>query len=157
VFEPDIIVTSSQASAPVLVVEAKLHLVNSADAEEQLKRYMLEAGCRTGLLVTSDRLRIYRDRFKRSGEDSIEFVGEYDLTGTLGRTWREAAEHVDARERGVAFEREVQAWLESLPSVVDELPSPLREAIDEHVGPVLAQGEVRAAGPRWRARAVSAT
>jgi hypothetical protein len=68
-------------------------------------------------------------------------------------SWREAAERVASGEHGIAFEREVQAWLEALTSETASILSPLREALDEYVVPLLAQGEVRAARLRSRPRA----
>jgi hypothetical protein len=152
-FRPDIIVMPVEAEAPSLVVEAKLGLADLSGAEHQIKQYMVAMRCPVGLIVTPERLRIYRDRFRGLNEDSIESVGEFEVPTEVAESWRAMTSSTSGPE--LAFEREVQAWLEALPGETDRLPGPLADALEEHVVPTLAQGEVRAAHPRWRRQSAS--
>ena len=145
VFEPDIIVTGPEPSEIALVVEVKTSSRVVDDSERRLKSYMAAVRSPVGLLVTPDRLRIYRDRYLPSPEDSIARVGEFDVKGLLrfDATGNAIAE-------GLAFERNVQSWLEALSteSGLRELPPELRRAVERYIVPALAQGSVRSGHPR---------
>jgi hypothetical protein len=57
-FRPDIVVTGPDGV--MLVVEVKTSLPNLQHSEEQLKRYMIGMQCPTGVLVTPERMWVYR-------------------------------------------------------------------------------------------------
>ena len=140
-FVPDIVVTVPEESRVALVVEAKTHLPNLARTEDALKEYMIGMQCPVGLLVTPERLWIYRDAYLDRSPQSIKRIGEY-ATIPL---WREAPPTEPRR-----FEVFVQRWLERLPEEpTSSLPAGLGEALREYVIPAVNQGEVRAAQPRW--------
>ncbi|MEP7121647.1 MAG: hypothetical protein ABJE95_12080 [Byssovorax sp.] len=143
-FEPDIIVTNRDAHDLALVVDVKTQLADVVAAEQQLRRYMFGMGCPVGILVTPRTLRLYRDRYKEYGEDSVELVGEFPIE-TLFAT-------AVAARQGFDLENAVQSWLERLADgeKLSALPEPLRSALQAHVIPALARGEIRAARPRWR-------
>jgi hypothetical protein len=145
-FEPDIIVSDNDGTSLLLVAEVKsgrppLHALKKT--ETQLKQYMIGMRCGVGMLVTPHKLRIYRDRYLGYEPDSIEMVGEFEFP--VGTSGIESGRDVASR-----FEALVQHWLESLkdPNARVRLSSSLRDAIEEHVAPVLRSGEVRAAHHR---------
>lgn len=144
-FEPDIVVTGPESSEVALVVEVKTSSGNIGDSERQLKSYMAAVRSPVGLLVTPDRLRIYRDRYLPSLDDSIAKVGEFDVKDLLRfeRSGNAAAD-------GFAFERQVQSWLEALTteSGLGELSPEIRRAAWMYIVPALAQGSIRSGGPR---------
>lgn len=118
-FEPDIIVTGPDPSDVALIVEVSLSNRSQQDSERQLKASMASLGSPVGLLVTPERLRLYRDRYLPSAEDSITEVGEFDLNDILRfRPTR------NAKADSLDFERNVQSWLEGLSaeSVLSGLP-----------------------------------
>lgn len=144
---PDIIVTNPDGHDLALVVEVKPQLVDVQGAERQLRRYMFGMGCPVGMLVTPRTLRLYRDRYRQHGEDSVEFVGEFSIEGLFG------ADLVSAKAtRSFDLENAVQSWLERLAggAKLSVLPEPLRRALEEHVLPAIEHGEIRAARPRWQ-------
>ncbi len=145
VFRPDLIVTADDGSELLLVVEAKLHLADPAQTELQLKHYMIWMRCPVGLLVTPDRIRIYRNRYLSDSEESVSLVGEF--TAPADWSWLERSASLHARP---SFEDHVRGWLEGLAgeSARKSLPNDLRNAVDQYLLPVLNQGIVRAAGPR---------
>lgn len=59
-FEPAIIVTGHDPSEVALVVEVKTSSRALEDSERELKRYMAGVASPMGLLVTPERLFIYR-------------------------------------------------------------------------------------------------
>lgn len=151
-FEPDILVTSSDGTRRWLVAEVKLSAQGLNASEPQLKRYMVRYRYPTGLLVTPESVRIYRDTFTSYEADSVECVGEFSLIGVLDPDVLSTMSAIeDSRLRSFRLEDAVQDWLEGLrsASVVAALPPGLRAAVQEHVVPALEEGEVRAAGPRW--------
>lgn len=134
---PDIVVTAD--GRRLLAVEVKARRGDVRAGAAQLSRYMERLLYPTGLLVTDDKVLILRRDY---GRGTIELVGPFDTMGV------DALRRSDAN--GLAFEADVQRWLESLrdPSVVRELPEPLQGAIAEWVVPEIDAGEIRAAGPR---------
>jgi hypothetical protein len=144
-FEPDIIVTGAESSEIALVAEVKTNLRDIESSKLQLKKYMAAMRCPVGLLVTPDRLWLFRDRYLSSSEDSITEVAEFDVKRVLNfepaRT---------GRADSFAFEQLVQSWLEGLAteSGLRELPSELRPAAQLHIVPAISQGTVRAGHPR---------
>jgi hypothetical protein len=136
----DIVVTSPTGHFG-LVVEVKLQGDLDA-ATSRLGEYMRRVGTNAGLLVVRDVLRILADTYR--GDPSIKVVGEFPTS--LARGLRASA-------AGVDFEDSVQRWLESLQNGEDVAAEPLRSALAAYILPALAEGSVRAAGPRAQAAA----
>jgi len=137
-FEPDILVTTPDGVS--VVIEVKATLANLDRTEEQLKRYMVGMQCPVGLLLTPDRMLLYKDSYSDRSPSSIQRVGEFDAKGL----WKQPPP-----TDPLLFERFVQHWLEeSGRRPHSELPEDLRRAFEEHIDPALAAGEVRAAHPR---------
>jgi len=133
----DIVVTSPTGHAD-LVVEVK----RSTDLERatvQVRNYMTKSGAAVGLVVGLDRLRILRETYR--GQPSIQVVGDYPIAQARG---------LQVSEDPLEFEERVQDWLEALLQTGDRADEPLLAALREHVLPVIAEGTVRAAGPRLR-------
>ena len=138
-FSPDILITTPEGVT--LVVEAKVTLPNLERTEQDLKRYMFQMQCRIGLLITPDRMWLYRDFYTTRSPQSVQRVGEYDAK----LLWQQPPPSQDGQ-----FEIFVQQWLEYLPAQpTQELPKELREALLEYVLPAVTSGEVRAAHPRY--------
>jgi hypothetical protein len=138
-FQPDILITTPDGIT--LVVEAKVSLPNLERAEEDLKQYMVGMQCPTGLLITPKRMWLYRDSYTTRSPQSVRRVGEFNLT----RLW-----DWPPPLQGARFEMFVQRWLEDLPKhPAKEVPNELREALRDYVLPAIANGEVRAAHPRY--------
>ena len=138
-FQPDIVINT--AGGTTLVVEAKVRLPNLRSTEDGLKRYMVGMQCPVGLLVTPERIWLYRDSYSGRTPESIERVGEFDAK----LLWHQPPPLEEAR-----FETFVQDWLRDLNrNGSDDLPSDMRHAIREYVLPAVAQGEIRAAHPRY--------
>ena len=137
-FQPDIIVTTPDGVS--LVVEAKVTLPNLERTEEGLKQYMVGMQCPVGLLITPERMWLYRDSYTSRSPESVEFVGEFNLESL----WQQPPQSQRA------FEMFVQQWLENLAGQLNsELPNPLREALGEDVLPAVTSGDVPAAHPRY--------
>jgi hypothetical protein len=151
-FEPDILVSSPDTHDMALVVEVKLHEDALDQAEQQLRRYMFGMRCPLGMLVTPASLRLFRDTYTSYNEESIERIGEYSIRGLFDDALAGDPRGGDAVIRAFRLEDAVQAWLERLAAGADlaELPPDLKNAVEKHVLPTLAYGEVRAAGPRGR-------
>jgi hypothetical protein len=144
-FEPDIIVTGPDGSDIVLVVEAKTHLFALEETERKLKEFMAAVNSPIGMLVSPERLLLYRDQYLSTPEESIRRVGDFDVRAIL------QFEPTGNQQRDpFAFERHVQTWLEGLSSEpgVRELPPDLRRAVKMYIEPAVAQGEVRSGHPR---------
>jgi hypothetical protein len=142
--QADIIVSSPDSTEVKLVVEAKLRISDLPNTEHQLKNFMLQLRCPLGLLVSPQRLLVYLDRFTSDSEDSIERIGDFDITGVV-------KPRPSATGDAVAFENAVQAWLEGLSgaSKRDRVRDPkLLEIINHYILPAVETGVVRAAGPR---------
>ncbi|MBZ5610689.1 MAG: hypothetical protein LAP38_20695 [Acidobacteriia bacterium] len=139
-FQPDILVTSPDEPGVTLVIEAKVHLPNLDRTEAELKRYMVRMQCPIGMLITPERMWLYRDTYATRLPDSIRRVGEYDIKSL----WREPPP-----TQGTQFEAFVQRRLEDLAKTpVEELPGDLRDALREYILPAIVAGDVRAAHPR---------
>jgi hypothetical protein len=140
-FNPDIVVTESGSSHVLLIVEAKTN-ASSSQSEPQLKRYMWEMSCPTGLFVSPRSIVLYRNLFTGYSDDSVKKLGEF----ASPRSWRV----FERRGSDTEFETRVQSWLEKLRNDVEEpdVPQETREALSEYVVPSLINGEIHAAGPR---------
>src|ERR1700683_416082 len=82
-FAPDIIVTALEGAEIALIVAAKTSLRGPEDVERQLKTFMSNRGAPVGLLVTPERLWLYRNQYTSLSEDSIVQVGEFDVRDVL--------------------------------------------------------------------------
>jgi hypothetical protein len=144
-FEPDIIVTGAESSEIALVAEVKTNLRDIENSKLQLKKFMVAMRCPVGLLVTPERLWLFRDRYLSSSEDSITQVAEFDVKSVLNFERARTG-----RADGLAFEQLVQSWLEGLSteSGLRELPSELRPAAQLYIVPAISQGAIRAGHPR---------
>ncbi len=142
-FEPDIIVTGPEPFDVSLVVEAKATLRNLANAEGELTRYMAAMRSPVGMLVTPEKLWLYRDQYLSTSEESIRRVGEFEIGNllTFDRNKKNA---------GVDFENAVQSWIEgfSTESGLRGLPPDLRRAVQTHILPAISHGVLRAGHPR---------
>ena len=143
-FDPDIIVTGPDGSDIVLVAEVKTHVKSPESCSRGLRRYMVGMGCPIGLLVTPERLWLYRNRYSGASEDSVAQVGEFDFHNVTGLN------PADSRTSEFAFERSVQSWLESLltEAGLRELSPELRRAAEWYIVPEISQGTIRAGHPR---------
>jgi hypothetical protein len=141
---PDIVVTRPDSPEVLLVVEVKGNDAGQKSAEAALKSYMVHVNCPVGLLVTPEQVYFYRNRYTDYTPQTIALIGECP-TGELLGTFPagEAAESY--------LERLVEEWLEGLRvGSSRSWPSAVREAIESSVLPAVADGIVRAGGPRWR-------
>src|SRR6185369_14768883 len=114
-FQPDILVTSADESSGVtLVIEAKVHLPDLDRTEAQLEQYMVRMQCPIGMLITPERMWLYRDSYTTRAPDSIRRIGEYNIKSL----WREPPP-----AQGTRFEALVQHRLEELAKTsLQELP-----------------------------------
>jgi hypothetical protein len=139
-FHPDIVVTIPGEPGVTLVVEAKTTLPNLERTEDELKQYMVLMQCPTGLLITPERMWLYRDLYTSRSPQSIRRIGEFNLKPL----WEQPPPAEGAR-----FETFVQRWLEDLAKQPpEELPDALRDAVREYILPAIMSGDVRAAHPR---------
>lgn len=151
-FEPDILVTAPDSPRILLVVEAKYRLKDISEIESPLKRYMVKMGAPVGLLISPESIAIYRDRYIRHSEQSVERIGLFKLPRShhLSQfSLEQAGRSADARA-ALAFEESVQNWLERLQATntLDDFSPEASDAISEYVLPALHEGEIRAAHPR---------
>jgi hypothetical protein len=139
-FQPDIIVTVPGEPTVSLVVEAKTTLPDLGRTEDQLKQYMVLMQCPTGLLVTPERMWLYRDFYTSRSLQSVRRIADFDPKSL----WDQPPP-----ANGAGFETFVQRWLEDLASrPTEKLPPDLRDAIREYILPAVTTGDVRAAHPR---------
>lgn len=141
-FAPDIVVMEPTATAPALIVEVRLNGERSVEAVQGLKTYMVRSRCPVGLLVSPDRLTIFRDEYLGEEPDSVAEVGTYPVSFE-----RPAGAGAVA---AWALENKVQSWLTNLRDGEgwDDLPEATAAALRDHVLPELTSGSIRAAGPR---------
>lgn len=151
----DILVTASDSPQILLAIEVKIAVRDLAEAASPLKRYMVGMGVPAGLLVTANRIVIYRNYYLSESEDSVKQTKVIDLPKFDPRLSRyltppSETDNQKPAERALIFEENVQSWLEHLrlPESSHDLPSELKEAFGDYVLPVLNQGVIRAAHPR---------
>ena len=136
----DIVVTSPTGHTDLVVV-VKL-TKDLDDTTARLSKYMASVGAEAGLVVGLEVIRVLRETYR--GRPSIRVVGEFPIAQARGlRLSTDVAE----------FEDSVQRWVESLQAGEDVATEPLHSALVEHVLPAIADGTVRAAGPRMRVAA----
>ena len=139
-FQPDILVTSPDEPRVSVVIEAKLGLPNFDRTEVELKQYMVDMQCPIGMLITPERMWLYRDSYVTRSPDSIQRVGEYNIKSL----WREPPPTQAGR-----FQAFVQHRLEDLAKApAQELPGDLHDALREYILPAITSGDLRAAHPR---------
>jgi len=137
-FQPDILVTNPDGVT--LVIEAKTSLPDIQATEQQPKRYMIDMQCPTGVLITPERMWLYRDSLTARTPASVERVGEFDVRPL----WPQTPPKEPRR-----FELFVQHFFEDLarePSLA--VPEDLRGPLSEYILPAIISGDVRAAHPR---------
>jgi hypothetical protein len=141
-FAPDIVVMSPDSPRTLLVVEVKAGTGDFANAEEQMKTYMVSMSAPTGLLITPERARIYRHTYSSHTPAAVIVAADVTTSDLLGASY--------AHVRGPEFERVVQGWLERLQGRTVQMPAVTRQAIEENILPALGSGVVRAARPTRR-------
>jgi len=141
-FEPDLVVRSAAGGSYSLVVQVQATpTTRIGDSREELKRYMMGMRCPLAVLITPDAIEILRDTYSDFSPASIRSVGVFETPAELARA---------AVAGAFAFEAAAQDWLEGLghSSRRARLAPELRAAVEEHLLPTLADGELHAAGPR---------
>lgn len=134
--EPDIIVTEPNDSRVNLVVDVEMTMTDLSHTELGLKIYMRLLKCPIGVLITPEHMWLYPDRFATPDPESVEQVGEFELT----TVWP-----YPPPKHETGCESFVQHWLEELPARSDDLPMDLRSAVRDYILPEILQGDVRAA------------
>lgn len=146
--EVDIIVTSSDGTEIRLIAEAKLSVPDLHSEEEKLKSAMLSMSSPVGLLVTPDRMLVYLDRYVSQTTESVDQVGDFDVSPLL--RFKPVSASPDEARR---FETAVQQWLESLPgsaAQVSRKDNCFWNALNSYILPAVETGKIRAAAPRYR-------
>ena len=137
-FEPDILINTPDTR--VMVIEAKIAVSDFPRTEEALKQYMGDMQYPFGLLVTPERVRVYRDSYSSLSPSSVQKVEEFDGT----KIWRQ-----NPPRQGLEFEAFVQQWIENFVDFpAESLPPQFKDIVQFYVLPAIAAGEVRAAHPR---------
>jgi hypothetical protein len=137
-FEPDILINTPDGR--VMVIEAKVAMNDFPRTEQALKQYMVDMQYPFGLLVTPEKVRVYRDFYSSLSPASVKQVEEFDST----RIWRQ-----NPPRQGLEFEAFVQQWIENLVDFpAESLPQQFKDIVQLYVLPAIAAGEVRAAHPR---------
>jgi len=137
-FEPDILVNTPDRR--VMVIEAKVAMHDLPSTEEALKQYMVDMQYPFGLLVTPEKVRVYRDFYSSLSPASVRQIEEFDGN----RVWRQSPP-----SQGSEFEAFVQQWIENLADFpAESLPQQFKDIVTIYVLPAIAAGEVRAAHPR---------
>lgn len=140
--QPSIVVTGQDSPEVLLVASVQGSAADVASEETELKTYMARKSCQAGMLVTPERARFYRNNFTDYTPQTVELIGECPTIDLL-----------EAPEKVVEpyLEYFVQEWLEGLSrGERQSWPSPVREAIEFSVIPMVIGCRVRAGGPRWR-------
>ncbi len=138
-FEADVIVLSHDVPEVRLVAEVKRTIPNLAEAEAQMRRYMLDRRCSLALLVTPERTRIYRDTYADYTDETVEFVGEFSTADLLDLERVPMDEH--------ALQDAVREWLDRLTvSWPSALPKSdvVREPVLRYLVPEVTEGRVSA-------------
>lgn len=145
----DIVVTAPDSTEVKLVIETKLRFTAAVDAEDQLKQYMWLVRCPLGLLVSPERMRVYRDTYTSPSPATIERIGEYDTRAAIDFHPREGSQGASA---ALDFEVAVQTWIDSLVqgkfNILSVKDPELRKVLAEAILPAIQFGIVSAAGPR---------
>src|SRR5260370_1966403 len=137
--EADILITTPDCIE--LVVEAEVSLPNLEPTEAELKKYMVGMNCPLGLLITPERMWLYRDFYTSRTPHSVQRIGDFDLKSM----WQEPPP-----SHWLQFEIFVQQWLELLAyQPTQDLPSDLRQVIQKYLLPAVRSGEGRTAHPRY--------
>ncbi len=152
---PDILVTAAD-SRILLVVEAKFNSKELADIELPLKRYMVQMGVPVGMLVTPKVMGIYRNKYTGTSEKSVERIKLVDIPESwpvfsrFQNLLSEKRAGRNASDLALAFEEQVQSWLEHLQTsgFLQHLSPEAQDVVSDYIVPVLNEGTVRAAHPR---------
>lgn len=144
----DIIVTGPDTPEVRLIVEAKLSVSDIRSTEKLIKQAMLRMSSPVGLLITPEKLWVYLDRYLSQGPDSVENVGEFEIS-----TWLKFKPQEKSKDEALHFERTVQQWLEDLPqdsAKIRRENSRLWNVLSAYVLPAVETGRIRAAAPRYK-------
>jgi len=114
-FEANVIVLSHDVPEVRLVAEVKRTIANLADAEAQMRRYMLDRRCSIALLVTPERTRIYRDTYTDYTDATVQFVGEFSTADLLDVEQVPTDEHILQDAVREWLDRLAIAWPSALP------------------------------------------
>jgi hypothetical protein len=137
VFEADVIVLSHDVPEVRLVAEVKRTIVDLAEAEAQMRRYMLDRRCSLALLVTPERTRIYRDTYADYTDATVQLVGEFPTADVLD------LQQVPTDES--ALQDAVREWLDRLaiswPSAVPKNDA-ARVPVLRYIVPEVTDGRV---------------
>jgi len=143
--QADIVVTKPDSPEVLLVAEIKIGRTEIHRVENQIKTYMTSLSCPVGLLVTPEETRFYRNPFTAYDAETVELIGTCvtsELLGALPPAQLLTESHL---------EQLVERWLEGLRTTTPTTwPAAVQQAIESSVLPVVLEGVVRAAGPRWR-------
>jgi hypothetical protein len=136
-FAADVLVMARDVPDVRLVAEVKRNIRDLAQAESQLRRYMLDRKCSLGLLVTPLHTRIYRDTFADFTEGSVQLVGEFSTAEVLDVDEAPDTEH--------ALQEAVREWLDHLaaawPSALPKTDA-ARAPVVQYLVPEVADGRV---------------
>src|SRR5260370_26354012 len=131
-FEADILITTPDGIE--LVVEAEVSLQNLERTEAELRKFMVGMNCPLGLVITAERMWLYRDFYTSRTPESVQRIGEFDLKAM----WQ-----YPPPSHGLQFEIFVQQWLENLAyQPTKELPPDLRDVIQAYLLPAVRSGAV---------------
>jgi hypothetical protein len=114
-FEANVIVLSHDVPEVRLVAEVKRTIADLAEAEAQMRRYMLDRRCSIALLVTPERTRIYRDTYADYTDATVQFVGEFSTADLLDLEQVPTDEHVLQDAVREWLDRLAIAWPSALP------------------------------------------
>ena len=150
-FHPDIIVVGTESPSILLVVEAKINDTGGERLSHDMKSYLVSMSCPTGLFVSPNSARIFRNTFSGFDERSVDEVGSFRLVPPL---WKAPEGQTPTASNAQHFERFVQVWLEELAErkTLKGAPPEMQSAFESYVMPALAAGTIRAAGPRVASR-----
>jgi hypothetical protein len=140
---PAIIVMEPDMPELLLVVEIRANVPEQESDDTELKSYMVGRSCPVGMLVTTEKVSVYRNRYKGYTPQSLDIIGGCPTSELIGALPQRALAEADLEDR-------VQNWLESLQNVTQRSwPASICDAMESSVLPVLWERIVRAGGPRW--------
>lgn len=141
---PDIIVTKPDLPEIELMVEVKATVGDVRATEAQLKLSMIRRNCPIGMFVTPESILFFRNRYTSYELESVQKMGECRTNELL-----DAMPDKALVSESYLISR-VEQWLESLPlGGRRRWPSSAQDAIESFILPAVADGVVRADGPRF--------
>ena len=91
----------------LLVVEIRANVPEQESDDTELKSYMVGRSCPVGMLVTTEKVSVYRNRYKGYTPQSVDIIGGCPTSELIGALPQRALAEADLEAR-------VQNWLESL-------------------------------------------